>query len=408
LYSYWNRGVPGVELGYSPSAARQIDRDLITSVKYNRTINKRTGLVLNFNYKYSLMSYYDPATFTLSAPINSFYKINTLSSTGLFELNYAEKSELHFGFEAEKSNISSNETIDGNLIHGSISTSLKNEFNRKHLPFITIYPSLRYDYYSNISGKSVVTSKLGINILPVKNVDLAIKSSVGNNFLAPTFNELYWKDLGNPDLKPERSVNFDCGLFYKFFLLINSEFEGSYFIIKSSDRIVWQPGSSNLWRPVNIGSVLSEGINVSYKGSFDIKKRLKAVISGNYNFAKSTKQSEDFPGDPSFGKQLIYIPQEFFKASIGLSYLTTSKYIKFVSLKSFYNYSGKRFSNSENTFYSPHYGIFDMNLSAELNIFSTDIDMKFAVNNVMNKSYQVVTGYPMPLRNFKIEIGFKY
>ena len=408
LYSYWNRGVPGVELGYSSSIARQIDHDLISSLKYNRTINKKTGYELNANYKYSLMNYYDPATFGLSTPINSFYKLNTLKGTGLFEFNYAKAGELHLGFETEKSNFMSNETIEGSLFQGSISASLKHQFDRKSSPYITIYPSIRYDYYSNISNKNVITSKLGINILPVSDIDFSIKSSIGNNFLAPTFNELYWKDLGNPDLKPERSVNFDCGLFYKFHLLIKNEIEASYFFIKSIDRIVWQPGSSNLWRPVNIGSVISEGINISYKGDFTINKRLNAKIEGNYNFGKSTKQSEDFPDDLSFGKQLIYIPQEFFKASVGLSYLTTSKYIKFVSLKSFYNYSGKRYSNAENTFYSPHYGIFDLNVTAELNIFRVDIDIKFAVNNVMNENYQVVPGYPMPLRNFKLEFGFKY
>lgn len=128
----------------------------------------------------------------------------------------------------------------------------------------------------------------------------------------------------------------------------------------------------------------------------------------NYNYANSLKKNEDFPGDPSYNKQMLYIPQEYFKASVMFNYLTSSEIIKFVSLNAFYSYSGRRYMNSENTIFVPNYGLADANLSFGLNIFKAEADLKLAVDNIFNEDYQVIAGYPMPLRNYRLQVSFKY
>ena len=55
-----------------------------------------------------------------------------------------------------------------------------------------------------------------MNVKPFRDIKLNIKASAGNNYAAPTFNELYWKELGNKDLKPERSLNMEAGFIYGF------------------------------------------------------------------------------------------------------------------------------------------------------------------------------------------------
>ncbi|MEZ4691172.1 MAG: hypothetical protein R3A12_13820 [Ignavibacteria bacterium] len=66
--------------------------------------------------------------------------------------------------------------------------------NRYHRLFLRIFPSARYDYISDID-KNVFSGNFGINLKPFRKSDLNIKASAGNNFAAPTFNELYWKTL---------------------------------------------------------------------------------------------------------------------------------------------------------------------------------------------------------------------
>jgi len=407
-YNYFNRSLPGLEIGYAPGTAKQIDRDVVSSAVYTKSFSKYFKLISNLDYKYSLRSYYDTSTFNLTTEVNSFYKQNSLIHGSTFNYAPSVKSELDFGYELSANRISSDQIEEGSLFQGAVFGAYKYVIGGNSIPKITLYPSIRYDYFSNINDKNVPTGKMGVNIKPFEKTDLSFKSSFGNNFRAPSFDDLYWKDLGNRDLKPEKSVSFDGGFFYGFNFIGRNEIEFSYFNVNTTDRIVWTPGKDNIWRPVNIGRVVSNGIDASIRSRADLSKKFKVLFSFNYNYANSTKKNEDFPGDPSYNKQMLYIPKEFFKSSVMFNYLTSSKVIKFVSLNAFYTYSGLRYMNPDNSVYVPYYQLLDANLGIGFSIFDTQADLKFDVNNILNQDYQVIAGYPMPLRNYRLQISFKY
>ena len=87
-------------------------------------------------------------------------------------------------------------------------------------PRWTIIPSVRWDH-SDVFG-SEVTGKLGTTYKI--NKGLRFKANVGSAYRAPTASELYfdWRHtparkinvhiVGNPDLKPEKALNFDLGI----------------------------------------------------------------------------------------------------------------------------------------------------------------------------------------------------
>src|SRR4030095_15765787 len=408
MYTHLNRGTPGVDIGYAASTARQIDYNSISSVSYKKNFSEKFGLKTNMDYKYQLEKYYDPSTFNLSVPINSFYKLNCYTNTTSFTYTPKNTFSLETGYDISYNNIFSNDTEVGDLIQGALFAAGKCELNTKPGSKLTFYPSVRYDYYSNLNQKNVITGKLGINIKPFAKTDLTFKSSFGNNFGAPTFNELYWNDWGNKDLKPERSISFDAGAFYRFNFLLQNQIEFNYYNINTTDRIVWTPINSTLWHPVNIGKVKSEGMDVGLKSNLLNSSLFNTLFSFNYSFGKALKKNEDFPGDPTYNKQLIYIPEEMVKISLMFNYLPTSKFLKLVSFNLFYRYTTRRFVNFENTEFVPRYDVFDTNVGFGLKAFQSELGFKFIVNNVLNEDYQAVPGYPMPLRNYKLEIGFKY
>ncbi len=406
-YNYWNRNIPGLELGYAPGTSKQIDHDLISSLIYSRSLSKSIELKTNFDYKYSLRSYYDTATFNFSTPINSFYKSISYINNSTFSYIPSKKSEFDFGYEASYNTITSNDIDEGNLFQSGIFSVYKYEIDNSVFSKITLYPSIRYDYFSNLTDKNVLTGKFGINLKPFKENDFTLKSSFGNNFRAPGFDDLYWKNLGNRDLLPEKSISLDAGFYFDFNSPKNV-IELSYFNIITTDRIVWTPGQDGIWRPVNIGKVKSEGIDLSLRTGIELSKKFSTDLYLNFNYGNSLKKNEDFPGDPSYNKQMVYIPQNFFKSSLMLNYLTSSKIIKFVSLNAFYTYTGIRYMNSENTVFAAYYQLVDANINIGFNFLKTDSELKFAINNIFNQDYQVILGYPMPLRNYKLQISFKY
>jgi outer membrane receptor protein involved in Fe transport len=219
---------------------------------------------------------------------------------------------------------------------------------------------------------------------------------------------LYWKGLGNKELKPERSLNLDAGVYYKFNFLSQNSVEISYYNINTTERLLWRPGIDGIWRPANVGKVLSDGIDIALKSNLTLMKEINIILGISYNYGTALKKNEDFPGDPSYNKQLIYIPKEIFKSSFMFNYLTSSNLIKYVSFNVLYNFTGKRFLNIENTVFVPYYETVDANIGTAFNILESELSLKFLVNNLLNEDYQVVSGYPMPLRNYKLEISYKY
>lgn len=407
-YSSFKRGVPGVFLGYSTGLARQEDKIFMTGFSYDKKISNKVFSKTDLSYQYQLQKYYDPATFNLTTVINSFYKLRRVTSSSTYSFLPSEKFCVESGIELNFDNMVSNETDDSKAAQFAVFAVSKYIFNISKGSALTLYPSARYDYYSNISEHNVLTGKFGINFKPFGKTEFHIKSSFGNNFSAPTFNELYWKDVGNKDLKPEKSLSFDAGLYYKFNFAAVNELEVSYYNIFTRDRIVWTPVSGTIWRPVNIQKVSSEGIDASLRSEFKLNKSLLANIGINYSFGSAIKKSEDFPGDPSYGKQLIYLPKEMIKGSIMMNYLTTSKLLKYVSFSLFYSFSTRRYTDFENTQFVPRYDVVDGNIGAGFKFSGIETGLRFKVNNILNEDYSVLPGYPMPLRNYKIEINFKY
>jgi outer membrane receptor protein involved in Fe transport len=81
---------------------------------------------------------------------------------------------------------------------------------------------------------------------------------------------------------------------------------------------------------------------------------------------------------------------------------------KFIELNLFYSYIGKRFSDFENKKSLNPYNILDGNLSIKTKIWEINSVIKIEVNNLTNTSYETISGYPMPLRNFMLTLTINY
>ena len=164
--------------------------------------------------------------------LNSFddMKYNSLIFDGRRSLQVAKDHLLTFGGEYRK------EDYESTRIKGSNTRTLEgvtNQLGDSSMDFAAFYlqdewlasprwliiPSLRWDYNSEFGNE--LTGKLGTTYKITK--DVRFKANVGTAYRAPTASELYfsWQHLptprmevhlnGNPDLKPEKALNFDLG-----------------------------------------------------------------------------------------------------------------------------------------------------------------------------------------------------
>jgi len=391
LLTYYNvseRNLPGVETGSDPSVAKQLDKNWNTILNFEY----KSGYTFNLtaNYQNNLSNY------SVVPYQSNYYKNSAGALNPSIQLNY-QSAKFLFGADLTYASISSDQ-IDGFRERVSSAVYAVNETNV--LKNLTIFPSLRFENISDLN-KQVITSKFGVNYKPLNDNILIMHTNIGNSFRSPTFNELYWKTGGNLNLLPEKSLSFEAGMLSEFrFITVNS-IEVNYTYINSTDKIVWKPGNTIYWSPLNVGNSVSNILSISLNSLAKLSDFTTLKFNVNYSMNSSVKNNSDYTGDPTYNKQLIYIPKDLFKFSADVVYKSSGIGLYNIIL-------GKRYTDFENTaFLNPGF-LLDGNIYTGISINNITALLKFEVNNITNENYQVISGYPMPLRNYKFVLTLKY
>ncbi len=284
--------------------------------------------------------------------------------------------------------------IDANLIEGEGDNIGKN--TRRSIAGIlslTHKPFKKFSY--TITGRKEATNTFKVPLIGSLDVNYklfkwyTIGANGSKNFRTPTYNDLYWDGLGNPDLLPETSYQANFNQFFKY---QKSSLQLAAFYIDTKDMIKWAPNNSGIWRPGNISNVKNYGIEATVKTEFQYKKH-HINISGTYAYVKAIDQKTD--------KQLIYVPLH--KANGTISY-------HFKKYTAFYEnvFTDAIFTNGNNTTSLLGYSIANVGVLYNFSINKNNFILSGRVNNILNKKYEVVPSRPMPNRNFLISINYKY
>lgn len=262
------------------------------------------------------------------------------------------------------------------------------------VPFeVNLFPSLRYDAFSDVKGD--LSPRLGVNLGLVRSPELRLRSTVGKNFRAPTFNDLYWIAGGNPELQPERSFSFDAGILGSYEWAGTWTVEATYFDITTSNRILWTPTSGSYWSPKNIGEVRSSGVELEARWS-GLDGMLTLSVSSTWTDARKT--SADYPGDPTQYKKLIYVPPQTFIAWATFALGDLRLYLE-------HSWSSYRYTTESNDAYVGSYAVTSATAAYRFPLGALRLVLKGEITNIFNESYQVLALYPMPLREFRVTAG---
>ena len=237
---------------------------------------------------------------------------------------------------------------------------------------------------------------------PFKNEDLNLRAFYKKIFRMPTLNDLYYTFIGNIDLNPEYTTQYDIGVTYsrKFRggYPARLEFQADAYYNEVTDKIVAMPTSNQFrWTMVNLGYVEMRGVDVALQTEWHLLKDLKANLRVNYTYEKA----QDFTDAKSdyYGGQIPYIPWHSGSAVLNLSYRDWDMNYSFI-------YTGERYESSANIpeNYAKEYTN-DLSLSRRLHWKKMLWKLTAEVNNVFNQQYEVVQWYPMPGINFRFVIN---
>ncbi len=385
-----DRGVPG-DVRFSSDVARQNDKDVNLLLACFDNHLRRVEFTLRGGFHYNFETYADP-TFL----IDSYYKNIFFNLNPQVQLRVGKVYRLILGGELAQGTLHGND-FDGKISRIQRSFYLSNELqfesDRTTLDRIAFYQTVRYDHFSDVDN--AVTPKFGINLRVLKECDVRIRLSIGRNFRIPSFNDLYYRGFSNPNLKPEHSTNFDVGALASVSLLGEQRIEVTYFELKTNNRILFDLST---YLPVNIGKTESTGLELIYQGGFFDRK---IDLTLNYTLSDSRKINRDTEEDPSFNKQLLYLPKDVVN-------ITLMAHLDPFEISLAHSFVGRRYTREDNSQWLPPYHLTHANMLLSIPIGLQKLFLRGEVNNIFDRGYQVFPFYPMPKRNYRIALGLAY
>ena len=259
-----------------------------------------------------------------------------------------------------------------------------------------------------------ITPGIFVSFRPYPKIDLSLNAFYKQSYRYPTFNDLYYTDLGNANLRPELARQHSVSLDYR---IQNSVFSiqtsASYYYNRVTDKIIAYPkGQQFRWTMLNLGTVKINGVDAKADLSFYLP--LRFVLRTRLNYTYQTAIDITNPNDTYYGHQIPYIPWHSGSVVVGLDW--TSKRGDHYGLNYSFIYVGERYCQQENTIYNyvqPWYthdlSVYgEWQLRAEQDKQPVWLKANIEINNLLGQDYEVIQNYPMPKTNVRCTLAVRY
>ena len=244
-----------------------------------------------------------------------------------------------------------------------------------------------------------LTPAFFMNVAPFPTVPMTLRAYVKKSFRMPTFNDLYYTDMGNAALKPESAIQYNVGVTYSnksqpHTTQVSLSMDTYYNTVH--DKIVAYPkGQQFRWTMLNLGRVHIKGIDVEAQTITQLSQMWRLDVRAQYTYQDARDVTN--PTDTYYHHQIPYVPWHSGSVVVGVASDRWTLDYSFI-------YVGKRYNQQENIRYNymqPWYTN-DVHASYTFRWGKTQCRLTAEVNNLLNQDYDVILNYPMPRRNYAL------
>lgn len=406
------RGYPGASVREEPGKFkhqdRQWDDNFFVQGSFRKSIGSFYNLLLNGKYAYDYLHYVsDPRVDVSTMYVNNRYKQQELyfSSANMFTI--------FDWWSASLSCDAQYNTLDADLtdfVYPKRTSVLTAAATYIRLGGFKLQASVLYTYVNDKTSKAgaeakdknVLTPTVVASYQPFKKVDFNMRAFYKRVFRMPTLNDLYYTFIGNKDLNPEYTNQYNIGATYTktftktWLKMFEIQVDGYYNQVE--DKIIAIPTSNQFrWTMINLGYVEIKGVDIALQTAW----RFGAVdFNARINYTHQKAQDFTDPESNYYGGQIPYIPWDNGSCILGLGYKNWNLNYSFI-------YTGERYESVANipeNYAQPWY-THDLSLSKSFTWNKTMLRVTAEVNNLLNQQYEVVQCYPMPGTNFKLKVN---
>ncbi len=368
LVTYKNLGVPGsLSFGLTPDDYQD---DLFLSTNFLLEAREVSPLLqklsTRLHYAYGQTFYHDDGyqdsehnKHKASAQMEAMWNLGqtyTLDTDLLYSLDYVDSTDI------------------GQNTRHTISASANGSIYFMD-GVLSLHPSLNAAYLSDLK---VISPNTSLGVIYAIHKDMNLKTTISYAENVPSFSQLYWPFMGNPNLKTEKGLNGELGLSGTFGVL---SFESTLFGRNIYNDISYD----SFWVPQNIAHSVYLGTEQTL--GYVISDFLSIQASYLYNKSYDLSAGKTFADNV----EVSHIRKHTAKGSL---FFTFGRFEGVVSAE----YLGKT-NVLEDAFL--------LNASANMQV-SSNLNAYLAVDNLLNTRYELSSGYPMPGAKIRIGGTFKF
>ncbi len=405
------RGLPGPTIFNnveSSSKQRIWDNTFFTQAHYEKEFSRKWLFQTNAKFNSGYLRYLDPTYPDMDGKMENTY---------LQREYYGSASVLFRAFE----NISFSAATDG--IVNTLDADLEN----------FAYPT-RFSWLSTFAAKYVTnqvlatasmlsttvdeTAKNGnaadnyrhlspyisLAVKPFSNQDFRIRIFYKNIFRMPTFNDLYYSQVGSRDLQPEKTNQYNLGLTYavsvqKWLPLLS--FTADAYHNDVIDKIVAYPNKGYFWTILNYGKVAINGLDLTTETTLQPCKKIGVVLGANYTYQRALNVTN--PADRDYNNQIPYTPRVSGSGKVAVE-------TPWINVSYSLLWSGHRYAVNQNYAENrmPPYADHSISVNRSFKIRNYLLYTNLEILNLLNENYQVIRWFPMPGRSVRGTVSVKF
>lgn len=402
------RGLPGSVVLYNQDARERLwDETWFAQAHYRNTFGQKWEMQGQLKYNYAWNKYRDEKEYypggvkvnyytqkeyygSVSAKYQPVKGVQVVLSQDLFR-NTLDASFANFAYPVRFTSLTA---LAGKYSNGRLTATAS---------LLSSFITEKVEVGDEAPDKFRLSPAASVSYKLFEERNIRIRASYQDMFRTPTFNDLYYNEVGNRQLKPEIARQFNLGLTWREGFKgaldeVSMQVDGYYNKVK--DKIVALP-TMFVWSMLNLGKVeiLGTDVNVGASLSFGAEMRLK--INGSWSYQHAVDVTS--PTDKNYRHQIPYTPRN--SGTLSISFLN-----RWVNVGYLMNGVGERYALPQNTDanriegYVEHSASLSRNFEAGKCTFALQLECQ----NFTDVQYDVIQYYPMPGRMYRFTLKLNY
>lgn len=405
FYHYTSeRGVPGAIVNNVWKRGERVwDRNSFVQSSFRHRINPKLESVLNMKYAVDFTHYVNQDDKQLH--VDNIYKQKEIYLSSANRYNILKNWETSLAYDFQWNDLSDFAEASRQTHWLSLATALtlKERFKMQASILGTFVRDKGSATDKEYVTRDAFTPALYISWQAFGEKGPVFRAFSKRSFRMPTFNDLYYVNVGNALLEPERVTQNNFGLLYDLeqkdhwfrYFQIGADI---YYNVEKNKIVAYPGGQLFRWTMLNLGRVEVKGVDVTATAT--TVPATEWVLTAKLQYTYQDARDLTDRADLYYRDQIPYIPWNSGSAVAMVSYRSWGLNYSFI-------YVGGRYNQQDNIRYNymqPWYTS-DLSLSKEFRLKPSVLQVTAEVNNLLSQDYDVILNYPMPKRNFRIRLS---